>query len=296
MSPTLEEIADGLYAEKPTSVLYHYTSLAGLMGIVPDRALRATEVHYVTDASEIRLTAHLLHGAAEALGDRDEFGQRLFSQFLRWLDNRVTELGHAVFVGCFTANGSLLSQWRSYSDPGKGISIGFDPNKLLEAAASQSWRVGQCIYDQTRQHQLAMSMLGAIEALARERFDSPERLLFNALQHFFAEVEADILRIAALLKNHAFVEEQEWRVISPIISNFVGASAIGFREGRSMLIPFMTFELPHGENSTLDIEHVWIGPTPHPMPSVVAITNYLSRQRAHPRRGVSYSGIPYRTW
>jgi hypothetical protein len=297
MGTTRAEIANELYADKPTDLLYHYTSLGGLMGIVKERALHATEVHYVSDASEVRLIAHLLRSAAGVLTNYDEFGRHLFGQLLDWVDNRVTELGHALFVGCFTAKGNLLSQWRSYSEPGRGISVGFDPNKLARAAADQSWQVGKCVYDAARQRSLAASMLASIAELARERFDSIRGLTPNAAQQYFVSIEADILRIAVLFKHHAFGEEHEWRVVSPITSDFVATEGIGFREGRSMLVPYRKFALLSArDNPKSYLEHVWMGPTPHVLASISAINNYLSRESALPVRGVSYCGIPYRSW
>jgi len=37
---------------------------------------------------------------------------------------------NSVIAVSFRANGNLLSQWRSYSALGKGVSIGFDPDTL----------------------------------------------------------------------------------------------------------------------------------------------------------------------
>jgi hypothetical protein len=294
MGKSLSEIAGDLYIEQPTTILFHYTSVRGFMGIIPSCTLHATEVHYLNDATEMKRTGFLLRDAAAGSEPRDEFTARLRGRFLDWLDQNLTELGRAIFVGCFTAQGNLLSQWRSYGEPGKGVSIGFAPNKLAESAGVQSWLVGKCIYDRRRQEELAVSILDAVEMLARQEFVSPERLTFNAVQHFFADIEADLLRIAALLKHPAFSEEQEWRVVSPFAAN-TDTLPIGFREGHSMLTPYREFHLP-AANDRIALEQVWIGPTPHAVSATVTITEYLRRHRANPRLGVGDCGIPYRAW
>src|SRR5579863_1256649 len=137
------EIADSLYIEQPPDglPLFHYTSMKGLLGILESKTLYATDVHFFSDASEIKRTAMLLRDAVRRVRPSDESTKRLHHQLIDWLAHRLTELGHAIFAVSFTANGNLLSQWRSYCDPGKGVSIGFMSERLREAAAAQSYRI-----------------------------------------------------------------------------------------------------------------------------------------------------------
>jgi hypothetical protein len=48
----------------PPTVLYHYTSPAGLMGIIRNREIWATKLHYLNDVSEcgcaLRITSQML--------------------------------------------------------------------------------------------------------------------------------------------------------------------------------------------------------------------------------------------
>jgi hypothetical protein len=294
MGKTIGEIAQNLYVEQPTQTLFHYTSVRGLIGIVPSGALRATDVHYVSDATEMRRTATLLRSAA-TLPAGDDFTTIVRELFLDWLGHRLNELGHALFVGCFTANGNLLSQWRSYCDPGKGVALGFAPNALTKSAANQSWLIGKCIYDEGQQNNLAASILAAVDALAKQEVPSHQHLTPNATQQLFTRIEGDLLRIAVLLKHPAFGEEQEWRVVSPILADYV-AAPIEYREGQSMLTPYVKFQLPSTKERDVELDRVWVGPTPHVMNSVLAVNNYLTKHRASPRQGVGYCGIPYRTW
>jgi hypothetical protein len=292
---TIADIARELYAERPTKTLFHYTSIGGLLGIVPSGDLYASDVHYFSDAAEMRRTVSLMRNAVAHAADCDAFTTSLRKLFLDWLNQRLTEMGHAVFAGSFTANGNLLSQWRSYCDPGKGISLGFAADKLVQSATDQSWKIGKCIYDENQQNKLAKSILDTVESLAKQEFAPPGRLQPNSAQHFFVRIEDDLLRIAALLKYPAFSEEQEWRVISPVTADYVGAP-IEYREGQSMLMPYMRFRLPSAEDRSVDLEHVWVGPTPHVANSLLAVNNFLTKNRAAPRFGVGYCGIPYRSW
>ena len=290
---SLTNLAARLYIDRPPSDLYHYTSLGSILKIVPERTLHATDARFLTDASEMRVIVENLKFAMTSAANPDDFTSRIHTQLRAWLENRLSELGHAVFVACFTQNGNILSQWRSYGDPGKGLSIGFDPDKLLSAALSQGYMVGRCIYDPKRQMEIAVEVLKAIELQAKLMFpDSPARALFEPV---FEAVEVDLLKIAVLFKDHAFCEEAEWRLVSPVISNYV-ISPIKFREGRSLLTPYMNFELPNAPDRKIDFKHVWIGPTPHPRAAMVAVNEYFAKYGSSPRLGIGYCSIPYRTW
>ena len=290
---SLTSLAVRLYIDRPTSNLYHYTSLGSILKIVPTSLLHATDARFLTDASEMRVIVENLKFAMSNVTDPDDFTARVHAELRAWLENRLSELGHAVFVACFTQNGNLLSQWRSYCDPGKGLSIGFNPDKLASTAQAQGFTVGKCIYDPKRQKEIAAEVLSVIELQAKLMFpDAAERGPFAPA---FAAVEADLLNIAVLFKDNAFREEDEWRVVSPVISDYVN-SAINFREGRSLLTPYVNFNLPTSTKGTVDFEHVWLGPTPHRNAALVAVTEYFSRHGSAPRLGIGYCNIPYRTW
>src|ERR1700722_1051545 len=152
---SLTSLAVRLYIDRPTSNLYHYTSLGSILKIVPTSLLHATDARFLTDASEMRVIVENLKFAMSNVTDPDDFTARVHAELRAWLENRLSELGHAVFVACFTQNGNLLSQWRSYCDPGKGLSIGFNPDKLASTAQAQGFTVGKCIYNPKRQKEIA---------------------------------------------------------------------------------------------------------------------------------------------
>ncbi len=293
----LSELADQLYRERPTQILYHYTSLSGLLGIVASKLLHATEVHFFSDASEMMHTASLLQLAIAQRPVTDNFATRLFDQFQQWFGGRLAA-GNILCAACFSADGNLLSQWRSYCEPAKGVSLGFSPDKLLTSAEQQSFTVGRCVYELATQTALAAQILAAVELRAREKgevTDPSKRHPDNSFHDVFEELEPDLLRIAALLKNPTFREENEWRAVSPIITNYV-TSPIRYREGSSMLIPYVDFALPSAVDRRLDIERVYLGPTSHQNNSMTSVGWHLSQQGASPRSGLVNCQIPYRSW
>ena len=53
-----------LLSQRPSAILYHYTSPAGLLGIVKSRSLWASGIHYLNDSSEYRHAVGVLQDCA----------------------------------------------------------------------------------------------------------------------------------------------------------------------------------------------------------------------------------------
>lgn len=151
----VSKIAQSLYDQSPRGTLYHYTSLSGAMAIIEQRSLRTTEAQFFSDAAEIKHTVNLLRA-----GMRSEvfLSPLLERELLIWLSEQLLG-GHLRFIACFTANGNLLSQWRSYCPPAKGVSLGFSAGKVTALAKRQSYQIGKCVYDVKIQKRIITSIL-----------------------------------------------------------------------------------------------------------------------------------------
>ena len=157
-------------------------------------------------------------------------------------------------------------------------------------------RLVKCIYSCEAQQQLICQVIDAVEVLAEEHskdIDSKDPQNDNAYHPIFHMIESDLLRIAAILKHPSFREEEEWRVVSPVITDYVNAAVL-FREGASMLVPYIEFNLAPAGNSTITVEHIFLGPTPNITISMNSMTMYLSKHGIQPREGISYCQIPFR--
>lgn len=139
---SIAQFAEELYAEQPKEVLYHYTSLGALTKIVASGCLYATDIGFFSDAAEMKHAANVLRMHIAKRIEAQTSHSRLLSQLGDWISERLTG-GHMQFVVSFTANGNLLSQWRSYYPHGRGVSIGFRPEVISQAAAAQGFRIGR---------------------------------------------------------------------------------------------------------------------------------------------------------
>ena len=102
----LSAIVKTLYAELPTKILYHYTSLRGLFGIVNSRALWVSEIRYLNDAEELRhINRWLQHEISLQLESQaaNASQRECLEQFRAWLPTRLQD-GPMLFVGSFTEN------------------------------------------------------------------------------------------------------------------------------------------------------------------------------------------------
>ncbi len=287
----LQDLVDRLYSGTPSSILYHYTSLNGLLGIVKAKTLWMSDIHYLNDTEELRQFANFIAVDIMRRKERGEPNIRVLEQFRNWLLDRSAS-GPMMFVGSFTENGNLLSQWRGYCPYGKGVSIGFEPSRLIETAGGASFSIGRCIYERDEQERLAQRVVDCIACMSTNYVQPTDAVEHQSHHGLFLSVEPLLLRVAALVKHPSFKEECEWRLVSPAHNNYV-EPAIAYREGQSSLIPYLEMPLPINSNGAIAIRRTVVGPTPNPSLSLDAISKYLSKQGVAPNE-VWNSMVPYR--
>jgi hypothetical protein len=260
------------------------------MGIVESGNIWASEVKYLNDADELTHLAEWIRSEVAVRSDRCEGTEgEIMGQFQTWSRERLTN-GHMLFVAAFTENGNLLSQWRGYCPFGKGVSIGFSQAKISAVSQAADFSLGPCIYDSETQSKIVADIVDGVVEEGLRQGPSTAKHPSQCYYHVFEELEPLILRISALVKNRSFKEEKEWRLVSPIHTNFVTAP-IKYREGSTMLIPYLEIPLQWGAD-TVDIEHLYIGPTPTPNLSMTSAGRYLRKHVTCPR--ISNSMSPFR--
>jgi hypothetical protein len=279
----IRKISQSLYADSPDERLYHYTTIKGLQGIIESRCLWASDVRYMNDSAELKYIVRLFRERVQQSDHNVDF----LYQFVDWIENRITN-GHMVFAASFRANGNLLSQWRGYSSIGKGVSIGFKGKDIQALAGLSRFQLGRCIYQKQQQVAIIDEVIQSLLEMAGEH---SENSLHQSQEYIFGLIEADMLRIAALFKHPSFAEEDEWRIVSPVITDYLSAP-VKFRESTAMLIPY--YEFPLVKENTIPLKHVFIGPTPNSTLSLNSIRLYLRKHNIVLENEISYCDIPYR--
>lgn len=276
-----------LFGKKPPETLYHYTSQAGVLGIISKRSLRATSIHYMNDAREFAHAVEITLSILSLYEPASEEEAHLL-EYLRGVLESIEQVNVHVFS--LSENGDLLSQWRAYCPKGSGYVIGFDSEKLLPLMQRQDFFFAPCVYNRTDQGRIVSQLIDEVlrKFQAGMESDTPgEEDLFK--KHCLSFV-AQFLIVAPALKDPSFSEEREWRMISRPLS--VKHPQMAHRQGTSMLIPHFEFSIGDSPKE-IPIAEVIIGPTPHPELAKESLTSYL-RNQGVPSKQVSHSRIPYR--
>jgi hypothetical protein len=267
-------------------ILYHYTSQAGLLGILASDRIWATDIHALNDWTEFRLL--FATGSMQLLVDAFNSGlpddidvdakkmmiecvlaERNFPELLKIIKAdppRGERKG--VFVCSFTAAGDLLSQWRGYSYSSQGFSLGFDTTllkKQLEGVHTPdtSTELIECIYDEATIRERIRDLGRKAAGGCRELKDRDEivpasfRTLRNPspnyrkhvyyLEKSFTFATVPFLRLAAQFKHHGFQEEREWRVLYRAFWKTLLPDTVKFRSGQFGPTSFV--EIPLGLHS-----------------------------------------------
>ena len=250
-------------------VIYHYTDPRGLIGILSDGQLWATDIGYLNDSSELR---HAEEVQRQLLGEiilESPDGSLQRKLATKALEGRHPFKGEETYVVCFCAEDDLLTQWKTYGSWGSGFSIGFDRKKLESSLAALGPPPPSLWTD------IFVMGTGAEVSLARVRYSEEEqrRDLKRAFDRYgdllsagssaseIAECAAAIADNAALsasrFKHPAFESEREWRIV---ISSSLGSRLeLFFRSSSRTVIPYIkTKRQPDGK---LPVVSITIGPT-----------------------------------
>jgi hypothetical protein len=192
-----------------------------------------------------------------------------------------------VCVASFSRVSDSLSQWRAYGGPKSAFAIGFNGEYLASLLPKHKFFLVRCVYDLEQQHRI-------MEALVAEVYDQiiEGRRTGDVHPRKSGNMSAFLHRFAPILKDPAFADEQEWRIISrPLMNSF---EEFNFREGASALVPYYRLALKD-DGVDFQIDELVVGPTPNPALSVDSVGNFLVSQelRDVPVRS---SKVPYRNW
>jgi hypothetical protein len=293
---------DDFFEGEPQESLYHYTGIGGLLGIADSETLWASNVYYLNDGEEIIYAQKMLKELVskkqtQARGEESEF----LRQFYEWLGSYSPGGLFNLFVFSLSEEQKLLSQWRSYTPHGKGVSIGFSPLVLRKIAEENSLKIAKCRYNHKEQSEIIRALLEKMLITFNQKLpnidpsNSPKDKEYYS---FLKQFRGDILKIFAIIKNPAFKEEKEWRLISSYFPRYT-IPEIKYREGASMLVPYIELKLGRWHDTSYHthpvfFESVCLGPSQHADLSMGALSQFLSNKKiAHTTVN---SMIPYRKW
>lgn len=248
--------------------IYHYTTSQGLLGILKNESIWASNYAFLNDPSEKQ---HCLRKTEEAIAivskDKNYLINKFFDKILKILHEEGiwTE-----YIASFCEEGDLLSQWRSYASNASGYSIAFDAERLFGNMV-QTAPLNKVIYD----HKLQLDILTEICEIISEFFENEYKekdIVFDNETDLIARQCANpIWSLCCNMKHESYSEEKEWRLVflkSGIEKdeNAIFDEEVRFRSRESAIIPYVNIPFGEARNIQNDqehypIQHVIIGPT-----------------------------------
>lgn len=283
--------------------LYHYTDGNGLLGILNKGQLWFSHIKYLNDAAEYSYALDLLTNVLQdykGIGTQEHL-QHAYNVILE--EKRLQS--HYSFS--LTERGDWLSQWRGYC-PNGGYSFSFNNQHIDQMCATYGLAFERCIYDRDEQRQFIIDRIIGVPAESLKQGDDAEKEAAAQGRSFSRGMDyqtrgmmqhiVNHSHLLACLKNPAFEEEREWRMIASERDMSKTYKYLKYRSSRNMLIPYLELPIPaFAENgglySNLIIDEVIISPTPHPDLSLESCRMMMDHYQC---KSVRASAIPYRNW
>jgi len=272
-----------VFPTRPPENIFHFTTQAGILGIIQAREMWATQVHFLNDKHEIFLTFKLLEKELKRrIGAAQTPALRSLLVDIRKNLKRIDQ-SH-ICIASFCEQGDLLSQWRGYGNQGKGYAIGFDLDKLRRIAKQQHFVLWPCVYNVSVQLELVEYL---IESWLREFCDGK-----TSHEKMRKIIDISTGQLAPILKDESFSEEKEWRLVSSVLTS--KSPGFAFREGQYSLIPYYKFSI-NDKKGNNGIKNIIVGPSPHHELARNSLTSFLHTQKLS-RVEIKSSKIPFRHW
>jgi hypothetical protein len=269
--------------------LYHYTTLAGMQGILKDRSLWCGHVSSLNDPLEIQYGRKIIGSVIGDVVGREDRGD--LRRFLQEMSTHIQVFGEQIFqpfVACFCDSGNLLSQWLGYSSSGRGYCLGFQFSGATRIVSEkENLDVGwppvlrRVIYNEDEQRSLVkeyseMVLRAASDSLQSSLALVPEK---NEIKVVEMALQATNILFDMLLsfKHPAFESEGEWRLLR-VTAQRREPEKLRFRESAGSLIPYRPTHIYDNEESkkpSFPLRSIGFGPMLEPERTRSAIELFL---------------------
>ena len=262
-------VEERLVEERPTK-LHHYTTAAGLQGILDTKTIWASLATHLNDATEVVRGQRLLWDHAKHWV---ELAQRLGVEDPSKIPNKVWG---DIYVTSFSESENDLGQWRAYAGS-RGYMVTMDTSQLPDDVLltkvtyeNHEERIGGLIGQLASFYETFLSGSSEKEKIVKEH------------------LRRGLALAAAVHKPRSFAAEREWRWLLWCED----CKEIGFREREGRIIPFHALPL-WSDGQKPPIAQVTIGPGFEPELEKKAV-EVLLRRRGLAHIPVVESGVPLR--
>jgi hypothetical protein len=256
-------------------IFYHYTTHAGLEGILRSGGFRATYRMGMNDAEEFAYARDVVYKALNKIGRRHDLpnvAQSLTTYTRKILDkflDDTTETSSA-YCACLTISPDHPEQWETYAERGMGFAIGFNLSLLLKMQVPAVQRGEPFIfctpvtYNQRDQCDLVWRLVEAgicdLQTFAATCSRQTEHL--TALHdRVTREIGTNLLTLIDFIKAPTYNSEREVRLILDPNDGTLKASHIQYYARNNESIPFIFMDLRNPKTRRLPLAEIKVGPS-----------------------------------
>lgn len=291
------------FGSESNNIVYHYTSIQGLDGIINSNSMWMTDFKYMNDYKEISHGVGLVENLVNDLEKNDIYNNKeeYFQIWKRFIKKGIKK---RICISCFSVdNGDSLSQWRGYGNNGSGISIGFKSNSTFwdyQPLAS----LRKVIYDTDEQNRILKNILHTYltvpdwEENKSRKFISSKKIAKRCISSFYEYI--------TYFKNNSFKDEQEVRWVYKSDKNYLKMAKLKkpkkeFRISNNKIIPYLSSRnIPESKSKyglkrekLLPIVDIVVGPQKDADLVVCGIKELL-KSKGYKNVEVRKSLVPYR--
>lgn len=271
-----EPIIRKIYAnqEIPGS-LFHYTSAAGLIGIVTSHTVWFSDAIFMNDGSEATYGLSVFATVLDQfMADKSEAERNAGEALKDQVQDALRYFQPLIF--CMSARNNLLNQWRDYGRDVVPYCIEFD------SAQFERWQERECnfpifvtkvVYDEAEQRSLTLELIEAIYARAKDLLGEREHFPDEELLPLLNGASVEIVFLIGRFKNPAFEAEEEWRAIS-YRSDVEDKVKRKYRVSSLGAVPYYEWYSTQ-DRKNLPIKSVTVGPSPYAKVSDLALKQLL---------------------
>jgi len=198
-------------------VLYHYTRPEAFKAIISDRILWLSDLSKMNDATE-RLWISDIFRQVERKRSDAKLGTREANHY--YSDFQLDKT--PIFIVCFSEEGGLLSQWRSYADEGQGLAIGFRTEKLGfpvmgrfidEFMEEQQVAIARRVYDRQKQSEQIEALIAHFDRLFTDLVNERNTYSTYIYDGYLDTARWCLRNMSVISKNPTYSQEREWRAV-----------------------------------------------------------------------------------
>lgn len=253
-------------------VLYHYTSAAGLIGLLGTPTTRATmwlsQIQYMNDHAEFYHAFELVRQVVLTL--EQELPELPALLLGLWgvphgpSENLAPVKGtvmHRLHSFSLSRQPDLLSQWRGYA-PNGGYCIGYNVRDLRTLSQRHQFNLLPCVYNENEKKVCIAEALREIHAALIRQDVGPQ--LFGlvprdeaARRHAKTQIQQLAHEKSSNYKHQTFQEEEEWRIIGTVTTDNPQAR---WRTRGNLIIPYCELDISEDSPPPLRPIEIIIGP------------------------------------